>query len=271
MAHGSRYETLNDCVFRVHGPDDVALQLRREMLLYSLEKVLISCKGARQENLLQVRMMESQSCLFTSKSSRKASHLRHRALSHDRRDLFADEIQDASDNRVKAEEDLLVVEYHVALLDASLGIIVLDVDVTGPQVSAIAEVVFDTFVEIYYALDIYPSSDLGTFGQSHLADALTQDVAEVAVKSSRSRVRLVSQRHTRRRGDLSPARVARPRCTQFHHQRRLVCYLEGGEVGRGTTHLRNHQHVAFLYTKQSCVQTMVYDCHRFPEHLNFLR
>ena len=67
-------------------------------------------------------------------------------------DLVPNQLEDTVDDRLKALQDFLVCEGHVAFLDAGLGELGLDTDVDGPLLAVVAEVGLDSVLEIHDAL-----------------------------------------------------------------------------------------------------------------------
>jgi hypothetical protein len=157
----SRDGALDDGRDRVHGPHDLALELRRHVQLDLLEEVFRRTETADHEHVLQLAVL----CL-------------------DGDDLVPHELQDAVHNGLETLQDLLVGERHEALLDVGLQIVGLDADIDRPLLPVVSEVGLDPVLEVHDAFCVDLARRLGSIGKLHLADLCAQDVGEVAVKSS---------------------------------------------------------------------------------------
>lgn len=151
--------SLDNCSDRVHGSDNLGLELRRNMKLDLLEKVLGGTETTDNQDILQSSVLRLDS-----------------------NDLVAYEFQDAIDNGLKALENFFIGKRHVAFLDTSLWEFSLDTNINSPLLAVVAEISLDSIFKVHDALGVYSAGSLGAFGQFHLADLGSQNVTKVAVE-----------------------------------------------------------------------------------------
>lgn len=144
---------------RVHGTDNLGLELGRDVELNLLEEVLGGTEATDDQDILQGAV-----------------------LGLDGNNLVADELENAVDDGLKALENLFVGKGHVALFDASLGELSLDADVDGPLLTVVAEIGLDAVLKVHDALGVDAAGRLGAIGKLHLANLGAQNVGKVAVE-----------------------------------------------------------------------------------------
>lgn len=161
------------------------------------------------------------------------TYLERPILCLDGDDLISHQLQDAVHDRLKALEDFLVGEGHVAFLDASLGELSFDAHVDSPLLAVVTEVGFYPVLEVHDALGVHLAGRFGAVGQLHLANLGPQDIAKVAVQGRRA------------------ARIARAGGALGDGEGLLLLDLVGDQIDRTTAAIDNQDGIVDLEIQQA--------------------
>lgn len=153
--------TLDNGSHGVHGADNLGLELGRDVKLNLLEEVFGGTETTDNQDVLERTVL---------------------SLNGD--NLVADEFENTVDNGLKALQNFLVGESHVAFFNASLRELRFDTDIDSPLLAVVAEISLDSVLEIHDTLGVNAAGNLGSIGQLHLANLGAENIAKVAVKSS---------------------------------------------------------------------------------------
>jgi hypothetical protein len=88
------------------------------------------------------------------------AYLQKSVLRLDGDDLVPNELQNSVHHRLKALQDLLVCEGHVAFLDSSVRELSLDAHIHGPLLTVIPEVGLDSVLKVHDALGVHLTGSL---------------------------------------------------------------------------------------------------------------
>jgi len=154
---------LDDGGDRVHGPDNLGLELWRNVELDLLEEILGCAKSTYYQDVLERAILRLDSD-----------------------DLIPDKLQDTVDHWLETLQDLLVGEGHVSLLDASLRELGLNTNINSPFLTVVPEISLDSVLEIHDALGVNTTGGLGSIRQLHFPDLCSKNVTEVSIERSRT-------------------------------------------------------------------------------------
>lgn len=144
---------------RIHGTNNLGLELGRNVQLDLLEEVLGSTETTDDQNVLKYSVL---------------------GLNGD--NLVANKFEDTVDDRLEALENLLVRKGHVTFLNAGLGEFSFDADVDGPLLTVVSEISLDSILKVHDTLGVDTTGSLGAIGKLHLANLGAQNVAKVAIE-----------------------------------------------------------------------------------------
>jgi hypothetical protein len=155
----SSNSTLDNGSHGIHGPDNLGLELGRDMELDLLEKVFGGTETTDNQDVLESAV-----------------------LGLDGNDLVSHELQDTVDNGLETLKDLLVGEGHVTLLNTSLRELSLDTNIDSPLLTVVSEISLDSVLEVHDTLGVDSASGLGAIGKLHLSNLGAENVAEITVQ-----------------------------------------------------------------------------------------
>lgn len=160
-------------------------------------------------------------------------YLKIPVLCLNRNDLIPNKLQDPIHDRLKALQNFLVREGHVALLNTSLGELSLDANVDSPFLTVVPEIGLDSVLEVHDALGIHLPGSLRPVWKLHLPNLGAQNVAEVTVQRCRA------------------ARITRSGCALGNREWLLFLNLISDQIDRSTTAVYNQNRIMDLEIQET--------------------